>query len=85
MVVGLQGVVLKLFKIFGYDCIGLNCCLQGVVCYMSGLELIVDGYIIVDGSGLLYFEVIGYQVEVDWFMLICWLKVVIEGNVLQVC
>ena len=34
---GLQGAVLKLFKTFGYNRIGLNCTLQGTVCQMNGL------------------------------------------------
>lgn len=81
---GLQGAVLKLFKTFGYDRIGLNCRLQGSVCHMSGLEPTADGYTIVDGSGLPHLEVIGHQAEVDWPTLIRRLKAAIDGNAPQV-
>ncbi|MFK2904767.1 hypothetical protein ISP17_12450 [Dyella ginsengisoli] len=77
---GLQGAVLKLFKTFGYDRIGLNCRLQGSVCHMSGLEPTADGYTIVDGSGLPHLNVIGHQAEVDWPTLIRRLKAAIDGN-----
>ena len=80
LVGGLQGAMLKLFKSFGYDRIGLNCKLQGAVCHMSGLEPNDGGYTIVDGSGLPHLEVIGHQSEVDWPTLIRRLKAATQGN-----
>ncbi|MCX7514933.1 hypothetical protein [Frateuria sp. STR12] len=77
---GLQGAVLKLFKTFGYERIGLNCTLVGTVCHMSGLDSTGDGYTIVDGSGLPHLEVIGHQHQVDWPTLVGRLKAATEGD-----
>lgn len=77
---GLQGAVLKIFKSFGYERIGLNCKLQGTICHMSGLEPNDGGYTIVDGSGLPHLEVIGHQSEVDWPTLIRRLEAATQGN-----
>jgi len=81
---GLQGAVLKLFKTFGYNRIGLNCTLVGTVCHMSGLENTGDGYTIVEGSGLPHLQVIGHQHEVDWPTLVSRLKAATEGGGPQV-
>lgn len=77
---GLQGVVLKLFKTFGYRQIGLNCTLRGSVCTMSGLEPTDDGYTIVQGSGLPRLQVIGHQRQVDWPTLVKRLHDAINGE-----
>lgn len=77
---GLQGAVLKLFKTFGYQRIGLNCTLQGTVCKMSGLEPADGGYTIVEGSGLPRLQVIGHQSEVDWPTLVKRLRDAISGS-----
>ena len=77
---GLQGAVLKLFKTFGYDRIGLNCRLEGDVCHMSGLEPNAGGYTIVDGSGLPHLEVIGHESNVDWPTLVRRLEAAVAGN-----
>lgn len=76
---GLQGVVLKLFKTFGYSRIGLNCTLQGTVCKMSGLDTTDGGYTIVEGSGLPYLQVIGHQTQVDWPTLVRRLRDAVNG------
>lgn len=77
---GLQGAMLKLFKTFGYQRIGLNCTLQGTVCKMSGLEPTDGGYTIVEGSGLPRLQVIGHQTEVDWPTLVKRLQDAIGGR-----
>ncbi len=76
---GLQGVVLKWFKTFGYKRIGLNCTLQAAVCQMSGLDADADGYTIVEGSGLPRLRVIGHQTRVDWPTLVSRLLEAIHG------
>ncbi len=76
---GLQGMVLKLFKTFGYSRIGFNCTLQGAVCKMSGLNSDSGGYTIVEGSGLPHLQVIGHQTEVDWPTLVTRLTDAIHG------
>ena len=77
---GLQGVVLKLFKTFGYKRIGLDCTLRGTVCQMSGLETGDDGYTIVEGSGLPRLRVIGHQSQVDWPTLVRRVRAAIDGT-----
>jgi len=81
---GLQGVVLKWFKTFGYKRIGLNCVLRGAVCQMGGLEAGPDGYTIVEGSGLPHLRVIGHQTQVDWPTLIRRLRAAIGGTAPEV-
>lgn len=78
---GIQGAVLKLFKSFRYDRIGLSCTLEGNVCHMSGLEKAEDGgYLIVDGSGLPHLTVIGHQERVSWPTLVSRLKAAINSG-----
>ncbi|RAP57770.1 YdbH domain-containing protein [Oleiagrimonas sp. MCCC 1A03011] len=77
---GLQGAVLKLFKSFRYDRIGLHCKLEGSVCRMGGLEPKDGGYLIVDGEGLPHLTVIGHQHRVSWPTLVSRLKSAIEGG-----
>jgi len=81
---GLQGVVLKLFKTFGYKRIGLNCTLQASVCHMSGLESGADSYTILEGSGLPRLQVVGHQAQVDWPTLVERLQAAINGAAPQV-
>ena len=81
---GLQGVVLKWFKTFGYKQIGLNCTLRGSVCKMSGLEPTAGGYTIVEGRGLPRLHVIGHQSEVDWPTLVKRLEDAIHGAAPQI-
>jgi hypothetical protein len=81
---GLQGVVLKLFKTFGYKRIGLNCTLQASVCRMSGLESGGDSYTILEGSGLPRLQIVGHQAQVDWPTLVDRLQAAINGAAPQV-
>ncbi|BFI96001.1 MAG: hypothetical protein RSP_15110 [Rhodanobacter sp.] len=66
---GLQGVMLKLFKNFGYKRIGLSCVLQDEVCQMGGLAADDSGYTILEGSGLPHLQVVGHQAKIDWSTL----------------
>jgi hypothetical protein len=77
---GLQGMMLRLFKSFGYHRIGLSCALQAEVCHMGGLDGGKDGYTIVEGSGLPHLQVVGHQTEVDWPTLVRRLKAATEGT-----
>ncbi|OOG38734.1 hypothetical protein [Rhodanobacter sp. C05] len=81
---GLQAAMLKLFKTFGYNRIGLNCSLQGTVCQMSGLGAGGGGYTIVEGSGLPHLQVIGHQTQVDWPTLVRRLRDAINGTAPEV-
>ncbi|HET8897699.1 MAG TPA: hypothetical protein VFN09_02785 [Rhodanobacteraceae bacterium] len=82
---GLQSTVLKVFKSFGYDRIGLGCQLRDDICHMRGIEQAKDtGYVIVDGRGLPHIEVIGHQHQVDWPTLVARLLAATEGGGVRV-
>lgn len=76
---GLQGMVLKLFKSFGYRRIGLSCRLEGAVCHMAGLTPKDGGFLIVEGRGLPHLSVIGHQSRVSWPTLIERLRAATHG------
>jgi hypothetical protein len=61
---------LSLFETFGYDKIGLGCYLHGGVCQLMGVEATASGYAIITGGGLPRIDVIGYNPQVDWDVLI---------------
>ena len=60
---------LSFFETFGYDKIGLGCYLHDGVCQMSGVEATKNGYSIIKGGGLPRIDVIGYNPQVDWSVL----------------
>lgn len=62
--------VLRFFDTFGYDKIGLGCYLHDGVCQMMGIEAAeTGGYRIIKGGGLPRIDVIGYNPQVDWTVL----------------
>lgn len=65
---------------YGYERIGLSCSLRGNICRMDGMEPVGDGYRIVKGSGLPRVDVIGYNRNVDWSLLLSRIRAVIAGN-----
>ncbi|MGR8951111.1 MAG: C4-dicarboxylate ABC transporter [Gammaproteobacteria bacterium] len=60
---------LSFFETFGYDKIGLGCYLHDGVCQMMGVEARETGYSIITGGGLPRIDVIGYNPQVDWSVL----------------
>ena len=60
---------LRVFETFGYDRIGLGCYLHDGVCQLMGIEASGDGYSIIRGGGLPRIDVIGYNSEIDWAVL----------------
>jgi hypothetical protein len=66
----LQSGVLKFFKTFHYDRIGISCQLRDEVCLMSGLEPAQTGYYLVKGRGLPRIDIIGNAGRVDWTQLV---------------
>ena len=66
----LQSGVLKFFKTFHYDQIGIRCQLRDEVCLMSGIEPARDGYYLVKGRGLPRIDIIGNAGRVDWTQLV---------------
>ncbi len=71
---------LSFFKTFGYDRIGLSCKLKNNVCTMSGVEQKGDSYYIVKGGGLPRIDVMGFQNQVNWQVLISRLKAIQSAN-----
>jgi len=66
----LQSGVLKFFKTFHYDRIGISCQLRDEVCLMNGLEPAKGGYYLVKGRGLPRIDIIGNAGRVDWTQLV---------------
>jgi hypothetical protein len=66
----LQSGVLRFFKTFHYDRIGISCQLRDEVCLMSGLEPAKGGYYLVKGRGLPRIDIIGNAGRVDWTQLV---------------
>jgi hypothetical protein len=66
----LQSGVLKFFKTFHYDRLGMSCQLRDEVCLMSGLEPARTGYYLVKGRGLPRIDIIGNAGRVDWTQLV---------------
>lgn len=66
----LQSGVLKFFKTFHYDQIGIRCQLRDEVCLMSGIEPARNGYYLVKGRGLPRIDIIGNAGRVDWTQLV---------------
>jgi len=66
----LQSGVLRFFKTFRYDQIGMRCELRDEVCLMSGIEPAGSGYYLVKGRGLPRIDIIGNAGRVDWPQLV---------------
>lgn len=60
---------LSIFETFGYDKLGLGCYLHNGVCQLMGVEAAPQGYSIIKGGGLPRIDVIGYNPQVDWNVL----------------
>jgi hypothetical protein len=65
---------LSFFETFRYDKLGLGCYLHDGVCQLMGVEAAHQGYAIIKGGGLPRIDVIGYNPEVDWDVLMERLK-----------
>src|SRR5262249_42110470 len=66
----LQSGLLKFFKTFHYDRLGIRCQLSDEVCLMSGVEPAPNGYYLVKGRGLPRIDIIGNAGRVDWPQLV---------------
>lgn len=60
---------LSFFETFGYDKLGLGCYLHNGVCQLMGVEATEGGYAIITGGGLPRIDVIGYNPQLDWNVL----------------
>lgn len=61
---------LGFFETFGYDKIGVGCYLHNGVCQMMGLEATGDGYYLIKGGGLPRIDVLGYNTQINWDVLV---------------
>jgi hypothetical protein len=69
-----------LFNTFDYERIGFGCALRDNVCRFDGLEPADKGYVIIKGSGLPRVQVIGYNRDIDWNLLVSRIRAVIAGK-----
>jgi hypothetical protein len=60
---------LSMFETFGYDKIGIGCYLNKGVCQMMGVKATPQGYYLITGGGLPRIDVMGYNPQVDWQVL----------------
>ncbi|MBM4207646.1 MAG: C4-dicarboxylate ABC transporter [Gammaproteobacteria bacterium] len=61
---------LGFFETFCYDKIGVGCYLHNGVCQMLGLEAVGEGYYLIKGGGLPRIEVLGYNSQINWDVLV---------------
>lgn len=66
----LQGRAIALFDDFGYRGIGISCRLRNAVCRMGGLRSQGNTFTIVEGAGLPRLDVVGFNRDVDWPVLV---------------
>jgi hypothetical protein len=62
--------ILSIFENFSYQRLGWGCHLNQGICQMRGVEPLTNGYYLVKGGGLPRIDVIGYNNQVDWRILI---------------
>ena len=60
---------LRFFDTFGYDQLGFGCYLHQGVCQLMGVQAAEQGYYIIKGGGIPRIDVIGYNPQVDWNIL----------------
>lgn len=60
---------LRFFDTFNYDRLGFGCYLHNGVCQLMGIEAAEQGYYLVKGGGIPRIDIMGYNTEVDWNVL----------------
>ncbi|MEW8044372.1 MAG: hypothetical protein G8D28_08655 [gamma proteobacterium symbiont of Phacoides pectinatus] len=71
---------LRFFEEFRYDRLGIRCRLKNGVCDMGGIESKDRGYYLVKGSGLPRIDIMDFNRQTDWNLLIEKLKQVTQGE-----
>ncbi|MGH8033502.1 MAG: hypothetical protein ACREO8_14375 [Luteimonas sp.] len=79
-VTSLQGRLIGLFDDFGYRRIGISCRLSNEVCAMGGLRSADNTFTIVEGSGIPRLDVVGFNRQVDWPVLVERIEAVGSGD-----
>ncbi|OQW93911.1 MAG: hypothetical protein BWK79_08665 [Beggiatoa sp. IS2] len=72
--------ILRVFENFSYTRLGWGCRLKNGICEMRGVEKAPNGYYIVKGGGLPRIDVIGYNQQVNWKVLLNRLKSVSQAH-----
>lgn len=71
---------MRFFNEFGYSRLGIRCRLKGQTCFMDGVEPAENGYYLVKGGGLPRVDIVGFNRETDWDLLVSKLKEMTEGG-----
>jgi hypothetical protein len=71
---------LRIFEEFGYDRLGISCRLERGVCHMGGIEAAERGYYLVKGGGIPRIDIMGFNRETDWQVLVSKLKQIASGE-----
>ena len=70
---GAAGVIskgfLRFFDTFNYERLGFGCYLHQGVCQLMGVEAAEQGYYLVKGGGIPRIDIMGYNTQVDWNVL----------------
>jgi hypothetical protein len=81
--VGISGAIsrtfMRMFKEFGYSRLGISCRLQQGVCAMGGIESAEGGYYLVRGGGIPRIDIIGFNQNIDWEILLSKLQDISRG------
>ena len=81
---GISGAVsrsfLRFFEEFGYSKLGISCRLENGICQMGGVENAENGYYLVKGGGVPRIDIMGFNRETDWNLLIQKLKEITESE-----
>jgi len=72
---------LRFFEEFNYARLGVSCSLKNGVCEMDGVEPAAQGSYLVKGSGIPRIDIVGYNHQVDWELLIGKLAEIAEAGV----
>ncbi len=76
----LSKTFMSVFETFGYKKLGLSCRLANGICTMNGIEDKGDAYYIVKGGGIPRIDVMGFQHQVDWNILLERLAAIQSAN-----
>ena len=71
---------LRMFEEFGYDRLGISCRLENGICEMGGIEAAGRGYYLVKGGGIPRIDILGYNHQTDWELLLDKLAQMTEGE-----
>ena len=70
---------LRFFEEFGYDRIGISCRLENGICEMGGVGPADGGYYLVKGGGIPRIDIVGFNRNTDWNVLLGKLKQIAAG------